>query len=190
MLSWLLYYVALFDVSKSPPIEIPDPLGLVLSQAIRSSDGRFRIVLNGSPAAQTLVSRFLHAYGGAGVQHISFATDDIFETAARLRSLGMEALTIPANYYDDLGARFGLSDATLAGMAEFNILYDQDSSGGEYHHLFTRAFAKRFFFEIVQRRGYQGYGARDMAIRLAAQSRFKNLPPTPNPSEQHTLDRH
>jgi len=190
MLSWLLYYVALFDVSKSPSIEIADPLGLVLSQAIHSSDSRFRVVLNGSPAAQTLVSRFLHAYGGAGVQHVSFATDDIFETAARLRSLGMEALSIPANYYDDLGARFGLNDAALARMAEFNILYDQDGSGGEYHHLFTRAFAKRFFFEIVQRRGYQGYGARDMAIRLAAQSRFKNLPPTPYPSAQHALDRH
>jgi hypothetical protein len=49
--------------------------------------------------------------------------------------------------------------------------------GGGYHHLYTRAFVKRFFFEIVQRRAYDGYGARNSAIRLAAQSRFKNLPP-------------
>jgi len=176
MLSWLLYYVALFQVEQSPPTESTDPVGLVLSQAIRSPDGGFRVVLNGSAATQTLVARFLHAYAGAGVQSIAFATDDIFDTAAKLRRLGMEFLSIPPNYYDDLGARYGLEDDVLARMAEFNILYDEDSVGG-YHHLYTRAFVKRFFFEIVQRRAYDGYGARNTAIRLAAQSRFKNLPP-------------
>ncbi len=178
MLSWLLYYVALFQVDKSPPAEIADPVGLVLSQAVRSRDGRLRVVLNGSAATQTLVARFLHAYAGAGVQSIAFATDDIFDTAVKLRRLGMEFLSIPPNYYGDLGARYGLEDAVLDGMAEFNILYDEDA-GGSYHHLYTRAFVKRFFFEIVQRRAYDGYGARNTAIRLAAQSRFKNLPPAP-----------
>lgn len=179
MLSWLLYYVALFEVDKSTPIEIADPVGLVLSQPINSRDFRFRAVLNGSAGAQTLVSRFLHNYGGAGVQHVSFATDDIFSTAAILRDLGMEFLSIPTNYYDDLGARFGLEGASLDQLAQFNILYDQDGDG-EYHHLFTRAFAKRFFFEVVQRRRYNGYGPRNTAIRLSAQSRFKNLPATAN----------
>lgn len=176
MLSWLLYYVALFQVDKSPPVEIADPVGLMLSQAVRSPDGGWRVVLNGSAATQTLVARFLHAYAGAGVQSIAFATDDIFATAAKLRRLGMEFLSIPPNYYGDLGARYGLDDTALQRMAEFNILYDEDAGGG-YHHLYTRAFVKRFFFEIVQRSGYDGYGARNSAIRLAAQSRFKNLPP-------------
>ena len=71
-------------------------------------------------------------------------------------------------------------------MAEFNILYDEDA-GGSYHHLYTRAFVKRFFFEIVQRRAYDGYGARNTAIRLAAQSRFKNLPPRPRPRRPRTI---
>lgn len=176
MLSWLLYYVALFQVDKSPPVEIADPVGLMLSQAVRSPDGGWRVVLNGSTATQTLVARFLHAYAGAGVQSIAFATDDIFATAAKLRRLGLEFLSIPPNYYGDLGARYGLDDTALQRMAEFNILYDEDAGGG-YHHLYTRAFVKRFFFEIVQRSGYDGYGARNSAIRLAAQSRFKNLPP-------------
>jgi 4-hydroxyphenylpyruvate dioxygenase len=174
MLSWLLYYVTLFQVEKSPAIEIADPVGLVQSQAIQSGDRSFRILLNSSASGQTLVDRFLHAYGGAGVQHVSFATRDIFATASRLRALGMEFLSIPENYYYDLGARFGLEDAVLSRMAESNILYDEDERG-TYHHLYTRAFAKRFFFEIVQRREYDGYGARDTSIRLAAQSRFRNL---------------
>jgi 4-hydroxyphenylpyruvate dioxygenase len=176
MLSWLLYYVTLLQVEKSAAIEIADPVGVVQSQAIHSGDRRFRILLNSSAAGQTLVGRFLHAYGGAGVQHVSFATEDIFSTAARLRALGMEFLPIPENYYYDLGARFGLEDEVLSRLAEFNILYDEDQNG-TYHHLFTRAFAKRFFFEVVQRHEYDGYGARDTSIRLAAQSRFRNLAP-------------
>jgi len=176
MLSWLLYYVTLFAVDKSAAIEIADPVGLVQSQAVQSGDRSVRILLNSSAAGQTLVDRFLHAYGGAGVQHVSFATQDIFSTATRLRALGMESLPIPENYYYDLGARFGLEDAVLWRMAELNILYDEDKKG-TYHHLYTRAFAKRFFFEVVQRSGYDGYGARDTAIRMAAQSRFRNLAP-------------
>ena len=176
MLSWLLYYVTLFQVEKSAAIEIADPVGLVQSQAIQSGNRNFRVLLNSSAAGQTLVDRFLHAYGGAGVQQVSFATSDIFATAARLRELGMDSLPIPENYYYDLGARFGLKDAVLSRMAELNILYDEDERGS-YHHLYTRAFAKRFFFEVVQRHEYDGYGARDTAIRLAAQSRFRNLAP-------------
>ncbi len=176
MLSWLLYYVSLFEVKKTPQIEIADPVGLVLSQAIQSEDGSFRITLNGSAAAQTLSSRFLHAYMGAGVQHIAFACNDIFSSAERLKALGMEFLPIPANYYDDLTARFGLDDELLTRMENFNILYDRDADG-EYYQLYSRAFAKRFFFEIVERRGYDGYGAANAPIRLAAQSRYKNTPP-------------
>jgi 4-hydroxyphenylpyruvate dioxygenase len=176
MLSWLLYYFTLFQVDKSRAIEIADPVGLVQSQAIQSNDRNFRILLNSSSSGQTLVDRFLHSYGGAGVQHVSFATQDIFATAARLNALGMEFLPIPENYYYDLGARFGLEDKVLSGMAEFNILYDEDERG-TYHHFYTRAFVKRFFFEVVQRHQYDGYGARDTSIRLAAQSRFRNLKP-------------
>jgi len=176
MLSWLLYYVTLFEVEKSPAIEIADPVGLVQSQAVQSKDRGVRILLNSSASGQTLVDRFLHSYGGAGVQHVSFATRDIFSTATKLRALGTETLPIPENYYYDLGARFGLDDAVLSRMADLNILYDEDEKG-TYHHLYTRAFAKRFFFEVVQRHGYDGYGARDTAIRLAAQSRFRNLAP-------------
>jgi 4-hydroxyphenylpyruvate dioxygenase len=180
MLSWLLYYLALFDLTKTPQIEIADPVGLVLSQAVQSGDGNFRVTLNGSAAAQTLASRFLHAYVGAGVQHIAFACDDIFATARKLSDLQLETLPIPVNYYDDLAARFGLDDAAVKRMEAFNILYDRDADG-EYFQLFSRAFAKRFFFEIVQRSGYDAYGAGNAAIRLSAQSRYKDDPPVPVP---------
>ena len=82
-------------------------------------------------------------------------------------------LPIPGNYYEDLAARFGLEDTLLAQLAEFNILYDRDTDG-EYFHLVSRAFAKRFFFEVVERRGYRAYGAANASIRLAAQSRYRD----------------
>src|SRR6185503_12833354 len=97
-LSWLLYYVALFNVSKTPQIEIADTLGLVQSQAVESPDRALRITLNGSMAAQTLSSRFLQHYMGAGVQHLAFETTDIFAAAEAARTNGLPTLEIPQNY--------------------------------------------------------------------------------------------
>jgi 4-hydroxyphenylpyruvate dioxygenase len=185
MLSWQLLYVSLFDVSRTAEVEIDDPAGVLLSQAVQSDDGLLRVVLNGSAATRTLAARFLTNYVGAGVQHIAFATSDIFATASKVRALGMEFLPIPENYYDDLAARFGLEEALVERMAEFNILYDRDAHG-EYFQLFSRAFAKRFFFEIVERRGYSAYGAANSAIRLAAQSRYRGDKPTPLPGKRTT----
>jgi len=172
MLSWALYYVALFDVTKAPVVLLADPLGLVQSQAIESPEGSFRITLNGSAAPQTLSARFLQGFHGAGVQHIALATSDILSSAKRLRELGLATLPIPANYYEDLEARFGLDTRLLEQLQEFGILYDRDADG-EYFELVSRAFAKRFFFEIVERRGYRSYGAANASIRLAAQSRYR-----------------
>ena len=171
-LSWLLYYVALFDVAKTPLLEIADTLGLVQSQAVESPDRSLRVTLNGSMAAQTLSSRFLQHYMGAGVQHIAFSTTDAFAAAEAARANGLPMLAIPGNYYDDLEARFGLDAALVERMAALNILYDRDGTA-EYFQFYSRAFAKRMFFEVVERRGYQAYGAANATIRLAAQARFK-----------------
>jgi 4-hydroxyphenylpyruvate dioxygenase len=173
MLSWLLYYICLFDVSKAPLVQIADPLGLVQTQAVESCDGGLRLTLNASASAQTLSARFLQGFHGPGVQHIALSSADILASARSLRELGLAALPIPANYYEDLEARFGLDPALLAQLAELNILYDRDNNG-EYFQLVSRAFAKRFFFEIVERRGYKGFGAPNATIRLAAQSRYRD----------------
>jgi 4-hydroxyphenylpyruvate dioxygenase len=175
-LSWLLYYVALFDVSKTPQVEIADTLGLVQSQAVESPDRSFRMTLNGSMAAQTLSARFIHNYMGAGVQHIAFDTADVFAAAEAAKANGLAVLEISRNYYDDVEARFGLDGALVDRMASLNILYDRDgpeAGGAEYFQFYSRAFAKRVFFEVVERRDYEGYGAANAVIRLASQARFK-----------------
>ncbi len=171
-LSWLLYYVALFDVTKTPQLEIADTLGLIQSQAVESTDKSLRITLNGSMASQTLSARFIHNYLGAGVQHIAFRTDDVFAAAEKARANGLDLLDISRNYYDDLEARFGLDPALVERMAGLGILYDRDGDA-EYFQFYSRAFAKRVFFEIVERRAYESYGAANAVIRLASQARFK-----------------
>src|SRR5690606_26042187 len=105
MLSWLLFYTSLLDVTKTPGQDVIDPGGIVRSQVVQTGDGSLRIVLNSSQSSRTLSSRFVEEFFGSGVQHIAFATRDIFATAAQLRSNGIQLLPIPENYYDDLEAK-------------------------------------------------------------------------------------
>ena len=88
----------------------------------------------------------------AGVQHIAFATDDIFETAERLQQTGLERLRIDHGYYRSLQQHYGLDSATLARLQQHSILYDRDGEG-EYFQLYCRPIFNGFFFEIVERRG-------------------------------------
>jgi 4-hydroxyphenylpyruvate dioxygenase len=170
MLSWLLFYNSLLDVTKTPQLDVIDPGGIVRSQVVQTADGSLRIALNASQSQQTLASRFLTHYVGSGVQHIAFATDDIVATVQRLRANGVELLSMPENYYDDLEARTDLSAERLDVLRSHNILYDRDEAG-EYFQAYTCSFEDLFFFEIVERRAYKGFGAVNASIRLAAQTR-------------------
>jgi 4-hydroxyphenylpyruvate dioxygenase len=115
-------------------------------------------------------SRFLSEFFGAGVQHIALACDDIFATVSAMRAAGATFLNIPNNYYDDIDSRYELAPDLLKSMRENAILYDRDEDG-EFFQVYTHAFEERFFFEIVQRRGYKGFGASNAGVRLAAQTR-------------------
>ncbi|XUM22475.1 bifunctional sugar phosphate isomerase/epimerase/4-hydroxyphenylpyruvate dioxygenase family protein [Bradyrhizobium oligotrophicum S58] len=170
MLSWLLFYAGIIDFSRLPQMEIADPRGLVQSQAIVNGDRSLRFILNGSSATRTLSSRFISEFFGSGVQHIAFACDDIFAAVAEMRARGAGFLDIPDNYYDDLEAKYDLAPETIAALRANEILYDRDGDT-EFFQVYTHIFEERFFFEIVQRRNYQGFGAANAPIRLAAQAR-------------------
>ncbi|WP_283646368.1 bifunctional sugar phosphate isomerase/epimerase/4-hydroxyphenylpyruvate dioxygenase family protein [Marinovum algicola] len=172
MLSWSLFYTTLFEMDKSPMVDVVDPDGLVRSQALETRDGRFRITLNGAETHRTMAGNFLADSFGASVQHVAFSTDDIFSTAEELARRGFEPLPMSENYYADLAARFDLPPGMLDRLAAANILYDEDA-GGAFFQLYSRPYAGGMFFEIVERRaGYGGYGAPNAPFRIAAQKRL------------------
>jgi len=170
MLSWLLFYTGILDLRRLPELEIADPRGLVQSQALINADQSLRIVLNGSAATRTLSARFIAEFFGSGVQHIAFSCDDIFLAVAEMRARGASFLDIPDNYYDDVEAKYDLDAETMADLRANQILYDREGDG-EFFQIYTHIFDERFFFEIVERRDYQGFGAANAAVRLAAQAR-------------------
>jgi 4-hydroxyphenylpyruvate dioxygenase len=178
MLTWLLFYSSLLDVAKTPAQSVVDPGGIVQSQVVENGDGSVRIVLNASQSRHTLASRFLEELFGSGMQHIALSCTDIFATAARLRENGVAVLPIPENYYDDLEARTDLLAQDIQRLRENDILYDREGAA-EYLQLYTRTLDGGFFFEIVERRGYLGFGAVNAPIRLAAQTRLAPHPTMP-----------
>lgn len=168
---FVLFHRAVFGLHPNPPMDLPDPQGLVRSRAMADPAGRVRMPLNVSESRQTATGRFVSAMAGAGVHHIAFSTPD---AAGFLAGRGAPVLRIPDNYYEDLGARFGLADPVLEALERDHLLYDRDAAGGEFIHAYTVSFEDRFFFEIVERRGgYDGYGAANAGVRMAAQARAR-----------------
>jgi 4-hydroxyphenylpyruvate dioxygenase len=167
LLTWLLFYTSLLDAHKTPVVDIIDPSGVVRSQVVENSAGSLRITMNGAENRNTLAGRFIAETFGSGIQHLAFRTDDIFATAAALSANGFVSLAISPNYYDDLEARFGLDPKMSEQLRTHNILYDRDAHG-EYFQLYSPTFGEGFFFEIVERKGYRGYGAANAIFRIAA----------------------
>ncbi|MBK5537274.1 bifunctional sugar phosphate isomerase/epimerase/4-hydroxyphenylpyruvate dioxygenase family protein [Pseudomonas sp. TH05] len=173
--SWVLFYKSLLDFAADDEVVLPDPYGLVKSRALRSRCSSIRLPLNISENRNTAISHALSSYRGSGVHHIAFDCADIFAEVSRAKEAGVPLLDIPLNYYDDLAARFDFDDEFLSELAYYNVLYDRDAQGGELFHVYTEPFEGRFFFEVIQRKnGYVGYGAANVAVRLAAMAKSRS----------------
>ncbi|AOJ72206.1 4-hydroxyphenylpyruvate dioxygenase [Burkholderia sp. MSMB2042] len=169
--TWVLFFKTAFGFEAERNWLVPDPYGLVRSRAVRSPDGSVRIALNASVDRHTAVVQSLERYRGTGLNHVAFRTDDIVAAIAEFAADGVPFLRIPRNYYDDLAARYALPDETIDTLSRHHLLYDRDEAGGEFLHAYTELVDNRFSFELVERRGgYDGYGAANAAVRLAAQA--------------------
>lgn len=168
-LSWSLFYGTVLGLKPQPQVEIADPHGAFFSRLLRSPNGELRIALNVGEGGATGVSRFLDAFGGAGFQQIALLSNDVFAAVEAAKARGVVFLSIPDNYYDDLATRFDIAPDLLARMRALGMLYDRVKDG-EFFHIYTRTFQDRFFFEIVERRNYDLFGAANTPVRLAAQA--------------------
>ncbi|MFD6169228.1 bifunctional sugar phosphate isomerase/epimerase/4-hydroxyphenylpyruvate dioxygenase family protein [Streptomyces coeruleorubidus] len=160
-----LFHRGVLGLHAQESVDVADPYGLLRSRAVTNADGSVRIALTVGPAP---TDDTVHA------QHIALATDDVVASARRLRDAGGALLPVPANYYDDLAARFEFADGELETYRDLGILYDRDAHG-VFRHCYTRTVG-RVFFELVQRDdGYRGYGAPNAPVRLAAQHAVRAL---------------
>lgn len=156
----VLFYGSVLSLVPQPSEQVAGPVGLVRSQVMRSHDGSIRLALNLLPAG-------LDAEGDLP-QHIAFACEDIVAVARAARARGLRTLPVPANYYEDIAARFGLDADLVDVLRSLDLLYDRDEQG-EFLHFYTETVGD-VFFEVVERRdGYDGYGAPNAPVRLAAQ---------------------
>ncbi|MDF2574350.1 MAG: sugar phosphate isomerase/epimerase and 4-hydroxyphenylpyruvate protein [Agromyces sp.] len=165
-----LFFRSVLGLRIDTGLDLPSETGLVRSRSVVSDDRRVRLAINIAPVQPTGESAF--------VNHIAFATSDLLATVRAMRERGARLLPIPANYYDDLGARFDIPAARLTEFAENMVLYDRDGEG-EFFHAYT-APVGAFVFELVQRvGGYNGYGAANAHVRLAATRALTSLAPQP-----------
>ena len=171
--SFVLFYRAVFGFAPEQLWELPDPYGLIRSRAMVSPCRSIRLPLNYSESRKTATGRFLSAVAGAGVHHVAFATDAIEGTVGAAITAGAPMLPVPENYYDDLAARLALDDGILDALHRHGLMYDQDEHG-DFTHAYTDSFEDRFFFEIVQRRGYQQFGAVNASVRMAMQAQLRS----------------
>jgi 4-hydroxyphenylpyruvate dioxygenase len=157
----VLFYTSALALEPQPFAEVPSPSGLVRSQVMETTDGAVRLVLNLAPVQQASGHKTYQ-------EHIAFAVEDLVATARAARGRGLDFLQIPANYYEDLDARFDLEPGFLGTLKDLNLLYDRDADG-EFLHFYT-ATVGSVFFEMVERRGgYNGYGAPNAPVRHAVQ---------------------
>ncbi|MCL5246323.1 4-hydroxyphenylpyruvate dioxygenase [Cellulophaga sp. 20_2_10] len=133
----------------------------LMSKVMSNGNGRIKFPIN-EPAEgrkKSQIEEYIDFYNGSGVQHMALATDNIIETVTALRDRGIEFLTVPSSYYEDVLDRVGEIDEDLAPLKELGILIDKDEEG-YLLQIFTKPILDRptMFIEIIQRKGAKSFG--------------------------------
>jgi 4-hydroxyphenylpyruvate dioxygenase len=163
-----LFYREVLGLATEALTEITAPFGLIRERAVTNADRCVRLVLTAS-----LLRRGGWSPGVPAPQHVALATDDLVATARALHDAGAPLLAVPANYHDDLDARFDLDPVLLENMRRYGLFYDEHEDGA-FIHIYTEVLGDRVFFEVVQRLGgYDGYGAANAPVRMAAHRRAR-----------------
>ncbi len=150
----------------------------LMSKVMSNGNGFVKFPIN-EPAEgkkKSQIEEYLEFYEGEGVQHLALATHDIVETVTTLQSRGVEFLTVPTTYYDDLLDRVGHIDEDLEPLKKLGILVDSDDEG-YLLQIFTKPVEDRptLFFEIIQRKGAKSFGAGNFKALFEAIEREQEL---------------
>jgi 4-hydroxyphenylpyruvate dioxygenase len=150
----------------------------LMSKVMSNGNGYVKFPIN-EPAEgkrKSQIEEYLEFYEGEGVQHMALATHDIVKTVTDLQSRGVEFLTVPTSYYDELTDRVGHIDEDLEPLKKLGILVDRDDEG-YLLQIFTKPVEDRptLFFEIIQRKGAKSFGAGNFKALFEAIEREQDL---------------
>jgi len=150
----------------------------LMSKVMQNGTGRIKFPLN-EPAQgkkKSQIEEFLDFYQGPGAQHMALTTHDILYTVAKLREQGVEFLSVPDTYYEELKERVGEIDEEIEEIKKLNILVDRDEDG-YLLQIFTKPIMDRptFFFEIIQRKGATSFGKGNFKALFEAIEREQEL---------------
>ncbi|WP_045770595.1 4-hydroxyphenylpyruvate dioxygenase [Xanthomonas albilineans] len=160
MQRWSDYYARLFNFREIRYFDIKGAKTGLVSKAMTAPDGVVRIPLNESSDPKSQINEYLDAYHGEGIQHIACFTDDIYVTVERMRVAGVEFLETPDTYFDVIDQRIPDHGEDVARLARNKILIDADPETKQRKllQIFTQNCIGPIFFEIIQRKGNEGFG--------------------------------
>jgi 4-hydroxyphenylpyruvate dioxygenase len=161
---WVGYYADVMgfrNLITFDDADISTEYSSLMSKVMANGNDRIKFPIN-EPASgkkKSQIEEYLDFYGGPGAQHLALATDDILATVTALRDRGVEFLSVPTSYYDELQGRVGQIDEPVAELAALGILVDRDPDG-YLLQIFTKPVEDRptLFFEIIQRKGAKSFG--------------------------------
>jgi 4-hydroxyphenylpyruvate dioxygenase len=154
---WAGFYERLFNFREVRYFDIEGKLTGLKSRAMTSPDGKIRIPINESSDDKSQIEEYLHAYHGEGIQHIALGTENIYESVEMLRGTGVAFQDTPDTYYERLDNRIKGHGEDVPRLRRDRILMD-----GERNDLLLQIFTGNaigpIFFEIIQRKGNEGFG--------------------------------
>ncbi len=157
---WASYYEKIFNFREIRYFDIEGKQTGLFSKAMTSPCGKIRIPLNESRDDKSQIEEFLKDYNGEGIQHIALGTDNIYASVEALRERGIPFQTAPDTYYEGIGQRIGSHNEDVPRLHRNQILIDGAPTKGQglLLQIFTANQIGPIFFELIQRKGNEGFG--------------------------------
>ncbi|WP_376707975.1 4-hydroxyphenylpyruvate dioxygenase [Kangiella sp. TOML190] len=157
---WADFYEKIANFREIRYFDIQGKQTALFSKAMTGPCNKLRIPINESADEKSQIEEYLKEYKGEGIQHIALSTPDIYDTIERLRAGGMDFMPTPGAYYDMIPRRIPKHHEDVEKLRKNQILIDGslDHEEGILLQIFTNTVIGPIFFEIIQRKGNQGFG--------------------------------
>ncbi|AKU93061.1 4-hydroxyphenylpyruvate dioxygenase [Vulgatibacter incomptus] len=155
---WSSFYNRVFNFEEQKYFDIKGKATGLFSQAMIAADGMIRIPLNESQDEKSQIEEFIRQYNGEGIQHLAFTTPNIFETIEKMKANGVVFQDTIETYYELVDKRVPGHGEDLERMRKNRILIDGSQEEGLLLQIFTENLFGPIFFEIIQRKGNEGFG--------------------------------